>query len=365
MSRTHYRAAIACRDLTGVGWGRFVAWDEQGLISRERPVPDASTADQRSFEALIVNILANALSDRQLGAAFGIASVFPAPGHITIRLHPGMASRVLWELLPRYDAAYGGVRGVPAMRMERWAGRIILRDLLSKARVDVIHPGDPRSMMHMLISPEQPLWLEGSTSLHNSEAEDRAYWAAEQGALSLAKAAGRDWLLSRMLRRPCLVNRTCRQHGWANTYTHVYEDLVIEWCCDDTPAELAHHLQRTGVTDWPDDPRLGVHRAPEPGAQGTLRLGDARVIFRRGYCSGDSPAMPGASPTGPSGTADVHRNRDHHPRHRLRRSRQALERSADRTPDPDTGQGRCPQPDPAIRDLRTPRVIARTRQPAL
>ncbi len=285
--RNHYRSAIACYRLTGTGHEHGVAWEKQGLISPYHPVPDARTADQRSFEALIVNVLANALSDRQVGAAFGIAGVFPAPDYVTVRLHPVMASRVLWELLPRYDSAYGGIRGVPGMRMERRDGRIVLRDLLSQARVHVVRPGDPRSMMHTLIPPEQPLWTDGNRRLHDDETQDRAYWAAERGRLvSPEQAAGRDWLLSRMLRRPHLVNTTCRAHGWANTYTHGDEDLVVEYCCDDAPADLARRLRDSGMTAWPDDPRLGPRQAPEPGDQGSLLLGDARVILRRGYCSG-------------------------------------------------------------------------------
>jgi hypothetical protein len=142
-------------------------------------VPDASTADQRSFEALIVNVLANAFKDRQLGAAFGIAGVFPATSHLTLRLHPVMARRALWELLPRYDSDYGGVRGVPGMRIKRQASRLVLRDLLSQARVLVVQAADPWSMLHNLIPPERPLWLDGNRGLLDSEAEDRVAWAAD------------------------------------------------------------------------------------------------------------------------------------------------------------------------------------------
>ncbi len=287
--RNRHRAAIACSQLTGTHHEHGVAWEKRGLISPRHPVPDASTADQRRFEALIVNVLANPLSDRQIGAAFGIEGVFPASDRVTIRLHPMMASRVLWELLPRYDSVYGGIRGVPGMRMERRDGRIVLRDLLSQARVDVIRPGDPRAMMHKLIPPEQPLWTDGGRRLHDDEAQDRANWAGMRGMLvSPEQAAGRDWLLSRMLRRPRLVNTTCRAHGLANTYTHGDEDLVVEYCCDEAPVDLARRLRDSGVTAWPDDPRLGPRRAPAPGDQGFLVLGDARVILRRGYCSGAS-----------------------------------------------------------------------------
>jgi hypothetical protein len=243
------------------------------------------------LKALIINILANTVGNWQFGAAFGVATVFPAASHLKLRLHPVMAKRVLWEMLPRDDSAYGGIRGVPGMRVEQQNGRIVLRDLLSQARVLITQPIDPISMMHRLAPTEQPLWLDDGMHLQDEEAKDRASWSAEgKSKRSIAQAASRDWLLSRMLRRPVLVNRTCREHGWANTYTHGDVDLVIEWCCDDTPDALACHLRDSGVTAWPDDPRLGPYREP-PRLSGleTLWLGETEVVLRRGYCSGDSP----------------------------------------------------------------------------
>lgn len=292
--RNHYRAAVVCSRLTGTSYGRCVAWEKQGLISLRQPVPDADTVDQRSFEALIVNVLANVLKDRQVGAAFGVVGVFPAACHVTLRLHPIMAGRVLWELLPRYDSAYGGVHGVPGMRIERRRNNIVLRDLLTQARVLIAQPADSWSMMRKLFRSERPLWID-CKSPHESEIEDRTWWAAKAtGILTPGQAAGRDWLLSRMLRRPVLINKTCRKHGWANTYTHEYEDLVIEWCCDDTPAALARQLRDAGLTAWPDDPqvdepRLGKRHPSFQNDPGVLWLGNAEVNLRRGHCSGDSP----------------------------------------------------------------------------
>src|SRR5262249_51895761 len=157
--RSHHRAAVACARLTGAGYMRCLAWEKQSLISPHQPVPDASTSAQRSLEALMVNVLATALRDRQLGAAFGVVGVIPDPGGLMLRLHPVMADRVLWELLPRYVAAYDEAHGVPGRRVAREAGRMVLHDLLSHARVFVAPSADPRSMMHKLIPPEEPLWL--------------------------------------------------------------------------------------------------------------------------------------------------------------------------------------------------------------
>lgn len=281
MSRKgHYRAAVSCAKLTGTSHHRCVAWEKQGLISPRQPVPDAETAEQRSLEALIVNVLANALRDRQLGAVLGVDAVLPAPKGATLRMHPAMADRVLWELLPRYDSEYGGIRGVPGLRVAWEASRIVLRDLLSPARVLVAPPADPRSMMHKLIPPEQPLWLDGNTRLHPDEPEERSHWTQFR-TLRPTLVAARDWLLSRMLRRPLLINTTGREHGWANTYTHLYEDLVIEWCCADSPEDVAGQLQQAGLTAWPDDPTLGPPGPPREGHLGMLWLGDAYITLRR------------------------------------------------------------------------------------
>jgi len=143
--RNRYQAAVTCSKLTGTSYGRCVQMEKQGLISPRCPVPDASAADQRSFEALVVHVMANALSDRQLGAAFGIVSAFPGTGRITLVLHTEMAGRVLWELLPRLDTEHACVRGVPGMRMELRTDKIVLHDLLSQARVYVVRSADPRA----------------------------------------------------------------------------------------------------------------------------------------------------------------------------------------------------------------------------
>jgi hypothetical protein len=34
-------------------------------------------------------------------------------------------------------------------------------------------------MLHNLILPKQPPWLDGNTGLHDSEAKDRASWVAD------------------------------------------------------------------------------------------------------------------------------------------------------------------------------------------
>lgn len=287
--RNHYRAAIACSKVTGTSYGRCVDLEKRGLISLHQPVPDADTAAQRSFEALVVNVLANAFTNRQVGAALGIDRVFPTATHVTLGPHTAMARRVLWELLPRYDSYYGGVRGVPGLRIEQQPGRVVLLDLLSQARVFVVPAIDPRSLLHNLVPFEQPLWLSSNAELHCSEARDRTYWSADGTSRQIREKAARDWLLCRILRRPVLINKTCREHGWANIYTHGYEDLVIEWCCGDTQADLARQFRHAGTFVWPGDPDLGPCRPPSTSGPEVLWLGHSRVTLRRSRnCSGPS-----------------------------------------------------------------------------
>jgi hypothetical protein len=291
--RNHYQAAITCSKLTGTGYGRCVQMEKQGLISPRCPVPDASTADQRSFEALMVHVMANALSERQLGAAFGFASAFPGTNHITLVLHTEMAGRVLWELLPRLDTEYACVRGVPGMRVELRTDRIVLHDLLSHACVHLARSAYPRAMMHNLLPLERPLWTAGNTGLSEAEAAARASWALAETSREIWHKTARDWLLSRMLRRPVLANMTCNRHGWASTYADDREDLAIEWCCEESPAALARRFRNAGVIARPDDPLLGPLRPsrllPPGGPIQEVRLGHAKVTFRHGDCSRVSP----------------------------------------------------------------------------
>ena len=257
------------------------SWEQQGLIRPDRPVPDANTVSQRSFEALIVNILANALRDRQLdGAALGIVAIVPTASSPRLYLHPGMANRVLWELLPRYDTDGAGVHGVPGMRLDQDAGKIVLRDQMSDAHVYVARPADPKSLLPKRLPSEQPLWLNSSADLHRDETKQRAFWSGDGRAIGWPKPAGRDWLMSRMLRRPALVNKSTGKHEWVNSYTHASEDLVLEWCCGPTPSDLAGQFRRSGLTSWPDDPQLGPPRVPPDDDPGTLWLGERWVTLR-------------------------------------------------------------------------------------
>jgi len=277
-----HRPAAWCSRLTGAPYTRCLAWEQQGLISRHNPVPDAGTRAQRNFEALIFTELANELRDRQLDRAIvGVVAVTPARDEITLWLHEMMAKRVWWSLLPRYDAEFE-VLGVPGLRVHEEGGRgVVLRDLWSDARVRVVQ--SPRCLPE-LHSQEHALWTS-EKRLHDEEARRRAF--EDDHPIS-----GCDWLLSRLLRRPLLLSRAASSHGWANSYTPAGGVLTVESCCTEQPAALAEKFRKSGLTRLPDDMQVGTAHStlpPLPEGHGTLDVGEARITLRSGVCSSRSP----------------------------------------------------------------------------
>jgi hypothetical protein len=113
-----HRPAAWCSRLTGASYTRCLAWEQQGLISRQNPVADADTRAERNFEALIVTELANELRDHQLDrAVLGVVAVVPARDEVTLKIHKGMANRVWWSLLPRYSTETEEIIGLPGLRV--------------------------------------------------------------------------------------------------------------------------------------------------------------------------------------------------------------------------------------------------------
>ncbi|MEU4354251.1 hypothetical protein [Streptomyces virginiae] len=115
----HHRAATICRAATGLPHRTCLGWAEAGLIDYRQPVPDAEDEAQRLLESLLVAELADGLpeSERRDGALFGFTSARPARTGLSLGLHPAMADRVLSTVLPRIDEYYGGLRGVPGLRI--------------------------------------------------------------------------------------------------------------------------------------------------------------------------------------------------------------------------------------------------------
>ncbi len=130
------RAASLCSRATGMTYSRCLESAMNGHITPLRPVPDANSPEQRRFEARIAHTLAYTLRDRQLDSAvLGVQGVRLQGEQLTLRLHPIMARRIVADLLPVFDVAYGGLRGVPGLRIRYRAGEWSLVDVRSSARV--------------------------------------------------------------------------------------------------------------------------------------------------------------------------------------------------------------------------------------
>lgn len=273
------RAAHMCNRATGVDYNRCLDWARAGGISRHRPVPDAGTPAQRRFEALLAHTLTEPLRDSQLdGAVLGLRGVEPDSEQPTLELHPVMANRIVAELLPRFDAPFGGVRGVPGLRLERADRDWLLVDLSSAATVRLRHedadwqpplPGEERGLT--------AIWRDAPTRLSGIERRELAEWDEGRGAWPRPDA--RDLLFSRVLRRPLLVNATGSSHGWVNTYTHYTFDIVFEWCCGVPAVDVAAELRDSGMTADADGVDVRPSNEMEPHPE-RIDMGDASIVLR-------------------------------------------------------------------------------------
>ncbi len=272
----HHRAASICRAATGVSHRTCLGWAETGLITHRQPVPDASDPAQRAFEAMVALTAGDALRDGQLdGAVFGVVAAVPSAGGLTLRLHERMARRVITELLPRLDEDYGGLRGVPGLRVSSDAEGLTLRDAVGGGTIRL--QGVPASWR--LPDDGDGLRYAGRIAggaPHPAEQEELHYWTGT--AMAGPDPASRDHLLSRLLRRPRLINRTGKSHGWVNSYCHQYQDLVLEWCCAPGAPEVEQSLRRSGLAARPD----GAPPEPDPPTSrpGVISLGRAKVYVR-------------------------------------------------------------------------------------
>ncbi|MFB7260471.1 hypothetical protein [Streptomyces nojiriensis] len=274
----HHRAATICRAATGLPHRTCLRWAEQGLITHRRPVPDATDPAQRAFEAMVALTAGDALRDGQLdGAVFGVEAAVPSASDLTLRLHERMARRVVTELLPRLGEDFGGLRGVPGLRVTPDSEGLTLRGAAGGGTIRL--QGIPGSWRF----PDDGDGLRyvgrrAGGTLHSAEQEELHYWTGT--AMAGPDPASRDHLLSRLLRRPALVNRTGSAHGWVNSYCHQYQDLVLEWCCAPAAPEMEQSLRRSGLGAPPDG------AAPDPDAPGAspgvIRLGRAKVFVRCG-----------------------------------------------------------------------------------
>ncbi|MFG2996036.1 hypothetical protein [Streptomyces sp. NPDC048340] len=270
-----HRVATLCREATGLAHHTCLKWAAAGLITRQQPVPDAVGAEQRTFESQLVLELADRLRHEQVdGAVLGFTHARPTRSGLVLGLHPATADAVVAAVLPRLDEHYGGLRGVPGLRLSPQGGEWVLTRARGEALVRLVHPRAdwaPRLPGHG--DGLTQLWRSHRHGVHPAEEAEERRWVPDSGGA----------LLSRVLRRPLLVNAAGTAHGWANTYHHGRRSLVIEWCCAMDAPELESRLRRSGLAEPVPrtSPEAGDGRADPPGR---ISLGGASLTVRRGPC---------------------------------------------------------------------------------
>ncbi|MFJ7202570.1 hypothetical protein ACIQWR_03360 [Streptomyces sp. NPDC098789] len=264
-----HRVATICREATGLAHHTCMRWAAEGLITRALPVPDAESPAQRAFEARVVVALAAALSyEQEDGVLLGVTVARPTAAGLGIELHPDMSHRVFDALVPRFDPATGVLVGVPGLRRgHRGDGGLHVWCAAGGGAVRFL--------------PSAPAWqrpTSGSGLIALGRADAPLHRAERARLDGWARGpAERDRLLSRLLRRPRLLNTAGAGHGWANTHSHHDEDLVIEWCCGPQAGDLAQQLRRSGLAAPPVPPDTLTLTRPEPGV---VSLGSVRVTLR-------------------------------------------------------------------------------------
>ncbi|MFF3456301.1 hypothetical protein ACFYXH_18625 [Streptomyces sp. NPDC002730] len=163
----------------------------------------------------------------------------------------------------------------PRALARAWSfGGIVLHDALSSARISVTCADGHAWRLPKARDGETLLWKRARGSLSRDEREEAEEWA--ESIPSVVDVPVRDLVLSRLLRRPALVNRAAEPHGFANCYTHHSGDLVIEWCCGDTVEAFCAALLAHGFID-----SLPPSEAIELPSRHSARLGGDTVILRR------------------------------------------------------------------------------------
>ncbi|MFI1060992.1 hypothetical protein ACH4TC_03770 [Streptomyces spororaveus] len=278
-----HRVATICREATGLPHHTCLGWAEAGLITRHQPVPEPGDEAQRALESLLVAELADGLrvGERRDGALLGFTSARPTRTGLTLVLHPAMADRVLSTVLPRIDEHYGGLRGVPGLRIVPMGGNLVLNQLQGRATVALVHPDpDWRPLLPEHGDGLTQLWRRNRHRLHPAEVAELRGRAGSGG--DPGSVLAQDWLNSRLLRRPGLLVAAGVVHGSANVYTHGGEDVVVEWCCGVDRDELERRLRRSGLAERPD--RITERLRDRPWFPGEIAMGGAFVTLRRGPC---------------------------------------------------------------------------------
>ncbi|MFE3637105.1 hypothetical protein [Streptomyces cellostaticus] len=273
-SRNTNRLAKKIRNQTSLTLSTASRLARQADVYLGPSVADAAEPHQRRLEAHMAHVLASGFQDRQLnGALLGVREAGPDGRSLELTLESDMADEVLRELLPRFDHDYGGIRGVPGLRIRGNGNRLVLHDALSPAQVTVARSDHGRLRLPSGREGEVLLWKRAPGGLSRDERQEAEEWVDSACSADLRV---RDLLMSRILRRPRLVNRTAAPHGFANCYTHHSGDLVIEWCCGDTVEALCANLLAHGIADG-----LPRGNAVEFLSPHSAHLGDRTVILNR------------------------------------------------------------------------------------
>jgi hypothetical protein len=237
-------------------------------------VVDSPSPSQRSLEACVAHVLASAFQDRQLnGVLLGVRRAEPEGQSLKLTLEPEMANEILHELLPRFDHSYGGVRGVPGLRVRGHDRQLNLYDATTSAHITMARADGGPMRLPSAQDDEVLLWKRVPGGLTRDEELESGDWTESRGIRDLGL---RDLLLSRILRSPEVVNRVAGPHGFANCYTHHAGDLVIEWCCGDTVEAICALLMAHGFVA--DVPRAS---AIELLSGNSARFGGFTVILNR------------------------------------------------------------------------------------
>ncbi|MEU3221505.1 hypothetical protein [Streptomyces sp. NPDC006971] len=277
-SRNANRLAKQIRDQTSLTLSTASRMAQQANVYLGSSVVDSHDPRQRRLEAHMAHVLASGFQDRQLnGALLGVREAEPESQSLKLTLESDMANEVLRELLPRFDHFYGGVRGVPGLRVRGNERRLVLHDAASPAHITVTRADGAPIRLPSARDGEVLLWKRVPGGLSRDERQEAEDWTDSRAIEDLRV---RDLLLSRILRCPKLVNRPAEPHGFANCYTHHAGDLVIEWCCGDSVEALGATLLAHGFAN-----DLSRTNAIELVSRHSAHLGDRTVILNRhGAC---------------------------------------------------------------------------------
>ncbi|MEU8514135.1 hypothetical protein AB0C76_21465 [Kitasatospora sp. NPDC048722] len=245
------RLARRIQKLTGLQYCRARELAQQVRVFAKHPVPDAETAAQVHLEAVVVHAFADALRSRNVDfAVFGVVGSGIAEDGLTVRLDSSVGTDLVARLLLYWDVRQFAVRASPVH------GGITVCGRSGPERITFVNDdGTP-----LVFDPERLL------------PSDMARVHGYPG-----RPGPHELLLSRLLRRPTLLNQTAALHGTVRCHARSTAALVIEWCCGDTFETLFATLLAHGVADG-----LPSNRPAEfLGAEGAAFIGDRMLELKR------------------------------------------------------------------------------------